>query len=496
MKKNTILTASITSAFVFTSVSTPINSFAKDNNSEVSKTTQAKKDSKIKKNTKEKVKVLSVQNGSTFKFSKGGKTYKAKLHNIDSPPKSTGSNEPYNKAKKKLKKTLQTAKKVEVYYSENGNKKDKNGYVHVYLYADGVDVGADLIKNGYVKTINKTKPSKFKYSKYLQLEKKAKNKKLGIWSLTNYIVNNEFRKEFFDVIDNKTPGGVPIETGGGKTEQEGNKEHEELKLDVNPKDYISSPEAFNFYLIKNKQKDENLKVEINTDYDMVQFVQKLYKDLPTKVEITSKMFSAEELYYSYDKATNLFNDGTPVKGGVTNYYAHEVGKTLLIEDRTNIQYKNQNFNVKTIKLAADEMSKDLAEHIKGSTEKESILNYYDYIYNNFKYNAQGRSKMLVGNFANGEMACNGFSYMTKLVFDNLEMPTQTRMGYSHYWNIITLSTGEKVTFDITTDIVLDKYKATLGKNTQEHIDISKEINFFNADFPSGKYEYVKDVSFD
>ena len=98
--------------------------------------------------------------------------------------------------------------------------------------------------------------------------------------------------------------------------------------------------------------------------------------------------------------------------------------------------------------------------------------------------------MMVGNLGNGELACNGFSYLVDKMLEEAGIKSYIRAGYSHYWNVLTLSDGRELTFDVTSDIVLKEYKATLGLSTKEHINKVSSIGFYSAEYYSSKYHDV------
>ena len=99
--------------------------------------------------------------------------------------------------------------------------------------------------------------------------------------------------------------------------------------------------------------------------------------------------------------------------------------------------------------------------------------------------------MQVGNLGEGALACNGLSYLADKMFEEAGIASYIRAGQSHYWNVLTLSDGREVTFDVTSDIVLNEYKATLGLSTKEHVEKVAEIGFYSAEYYASKYHDVQ-----
>ena len=251
------------------------------------------------------------------------------------------------------------------------------------------------------------------------------------------------------------------------------------------KDYILKPTAFKLYLERYKMKDEILEIKINTSKEMNEFTSKLFIELPHTVYVTSDHYQPDQLKKLYEKSLSFkVADSTPTKHGLSDYSVRTTNRLVLTD------ISNKGYNAATIKKAVDMYVKDLVEVLKGETEKETIENIYDFMFNNFKYTADSWQSMLVGNMANGAMACNGFSYLADKLFEEAGIPSFIRAGDSHFWNILTLKDGSAVTFDVTTDIVLNKYKETLGTSTETHIDKASKIGFYSAVFTKGKYSKI------
>lgn len=286
-------------------------------------------------------------------------------------------------------------------------------------------------------------------------------------------------------VESKLPVKKPVVEAPSHLEKE---KVEELPFEVNS-DYLLKPAAFALYLEKYKVADEVVKVKINSHQDMHEFTTKMLKDLPRTVHMTSPYFNKNELKTMYEEAMSLkVEELTPTKHGLANYSIKTTNQVVITDT------SNKNYNAATIQKAVDMYVKDLVPLLKGATEIETIQNVYDFMFENFDYTANNYRDMLVGNLGSGEMACNGFSYLADQLFEEAGITSYIRAGNSHYWNVLTLADGSEVTFDVTTDIVIDKYKATLGASTKQHIEKASTIGFYSAEYLNGKYHEVYEHS--
>lgn len=133
-------------------------------------------ESNAKAGKKFSVKVTKCVDGDTAWFSKVGKT---RFLYVDTP-ESTNKIQPYGKtASNYTCSKLKNAKKIQLQY--DGVKTDKYGRVLAWVWVDNKLLQKQLVQKGYVKGF-------YDYGNYsyesslLVAQKKAKNKKVGIWS--------------------------------------------------------------------------------------------------------------------------------------------------------------------------------------------------------------------------------------------------------------------------------------------------------------------------
>jgi micrococcal nuclease len=142
-----------------------------------------------------KAKVVRVIDGDTIVVRFDGKTEKVRLIGVDTPETKPKRNKPFEydsitnltylaewglKAKNFTKSILE-GKTVELEFDRSTGLRDKYGRLLAYVYINGTDFNALLIKEGYARVF----VTKFKkLDHYLKLEREAKEKGIGLWSIT------------------------------------------------------------------------------------------------------------------------------------------------------------------------------------------------------------------------------------------------------------------------------------------------------------------------
>ena len=136
-------------------------------------------------NTKEKVKFSKCSDGDTAKFIVGSEEKTVRFLAIDTPEIAHTKDEvdePFGKeASEYTCNVLKKAQTIYLEYDGNSDKEDKYGRILAFVHVDDELLEAKLIEKGYAKVA-------YIYGDYAyveelrELELKAKNKKLGIWS--------------------------------------------------------------------------------------------------------------------------------------------------------------------------------------------------------------------------------------------------------------------------------------------------------------------------
>ncbi len=110
---------------------------------------------------------------------------KIRLYGIDTPEKG----QPYGKAAKKFTSKLTYKKKAKVRQYD----KDKYGRTVGGVFVDGINVNEEIIKAGYAWQYQKYCKASF-CKEWLQLEKKVRKSKIGLWKGADPIPPWKWRK--------------------------------------------------------------------------------------------------------------------------------------------------------------------------------------------------------------------------------------------------------------------------------------------------------------
>lgn len=149
--------------------------------------------------------------GDTIKLKIDGKKERVRLLAIDTPESVTPDKpvEAYGKeASNYTCNLVKNANRIEIEYDINSDKEDKFGRVLAYVYVDGKMLQEELLKKGLAKVAYLY--GNYQYTeKFKELEKEAKEKKLGLWNLDdpNYEIideeqDNKKELTFFEKIIN------------------------------------------------------------------------------------------------------------------------------------------------------------------------------------------------------------------------------------------------------------------------------------------------------
>lgn len=227
-------------------------------------------------------------------------------------------------------------------------------------------------------------------------------------------------------------------------------------------------------LVKNK---EELKEELLT----------IYKDLPDKVYIQG--VKIQEVNEVLDEITEKVHPKDSINiMTLANYNVSKSGNRILLSDNANNFY-----SAKKIEAGVKQFSKEFASKLEGLDDFEKLNVIYNYIFENFKYNAQGIRFMMVGNSYTGEFACNGYSRLFYELASASALNAEIVKGLDHFWNRVTIN-GEIINVDITTDDYLNKKFYTLGSLPDEHIKKTSETEFYSSEFHKSLYSEIKPLS--
>ena len=150
------------------------NQKEKEQNNAVSE--EVKSNSKIKD-----LSVKRVVDGDTVVLEKNGYEYKVRLIGVDTPESvhlDKNKNTKEGKIVSDFTKERLTGKKVDIEFDVKPQ--DKYGRYLVYLYVDGISYNEVLLEEGMARVMM-ISPNVKNKELYAQIEKRAKDKKIGIW---------------------------------------------------------------------------------------------------------------------------------------------------------------------------------------------------------------------------------------------------------------------------------------------------------------------------
>ena len=252
---------------------------------------------------------------------------------------------------------------------------------------------------------------------------------------------------------------------------------------------------FQLYLKQGNQEKKVMEFNVDNEHEMYLAIGEIYKEAPSQATIKSTKLTSKMLQSIYRKTKDSYNEPniTPYSYALVNYKEKTSNKTLNLFDAST-PYGQEERELQNL-IKGFEISTDfLAKELKGENFEESMLNVSNFIYDNFKYNANGWNFMTISNMPNQEMACQGISFLSKTVFEKMGYNAEIRTGHSHYWLTVE-NNGNPVTFDPTTDIVLKEKHKTLGLSTKEHIEAASTIGFYSALFERNKYKDIFSYNF-
>lgn len=243
------------------------------------------------------------------------------------------------------------------------------------------------------------------------------------------------------------------------------------------------------YYIENNFVAQNAEyITVSSKQELQEKLNDIYKELPQKVYISGLNIDDIREVMSNIENKIIPNDSFNNKT-LANYRISKSGNKVLISDNSNKKY-----SAKSIEQGIEEFSNDFAKEISDLDEHSKINIIYNYIFDNFKYNANGFQFMLVGNSYTGEFACNGYSRLFYELSTAAGLDVEIVQGEEHFWNRVTLSNGEVMNVDVTTDDYLNKRYYTLGDNTDTHILKTSETKIYSAKFSQDNYSVLNNLS--
>jgi micrococcal nuclease len=161
-------------------------------------------------------KVLEVIDGDTIKVSINGKEETVRMLLVDTPETKHPQlgEQPFGKEASNFTKQLLSGKTVQLEQDVN-NGPDKYGRLLYYVYLDGKSVQEQLLEKGLARVAYVYVPNVKYVDKYREIQAKAQQAGVGIWSIENYAQEDGFHSE----VVKKNGPGPDQKTTGAKSPQ-------------------------------------------------------------------------------------------------------------------------------------------------------------------------------------------------------------------------------------------------------------------------------------
>lgn len=145
-----------------------------------------------------KAKVIKVIDGDTMKILVNGKEETIRLLLVDTPESVHPEKpvQPFALEASDYAKEMLSNQNVEI--ELDVRERDKYGRLLVYLYINGQMFNEMLLENGLARVAYIFEPNTKYVDRFLDIQKKAQAKKIGIWSIENYVDEKGFNEKMAD----------------------------------------------------------------------------------------------------------------------------------------------------------------------------------------------------------------------------------------------------------------------------------------------------------
>ncbi|MEX3625435.1 transglutaminase domain-containing protein [Viridibacillus arvi] len=239
--------------------------------------------------------------------------------------------------------------------------------------------------------------------------------------------------------------------------------------------------------VHTSKKSLNVTVKNYEDYKMA--MGKLYTELPRTMTIKTTVNENQMNVFSETFNNEVLVGQLPNYKLLAIYYMEKVGHHYIYTDNSHAK-----FSAKQIETYINTFADRFAYSINDLSASEKFNTIYNYVYQNFKYNATGYQYMLVGNAYKYEMACNGFSRLMYEMLNAAGIKTRIVQGEDHFYNLVSLQNvfekkeettvknkeQEWFVVDVTTDIVLKTPHGATGKTTNDYLAYVQKTKFYTA----------------
>lgn len=146
------------------------------------------------KEEKQDVQLVKVIDGDTIKILYNGKKETLNYLLINTPDLNKACSQSYAKSAFKKNEDLVLGKDLQIKFEQDHKKRDENGALIAYVFADNELVQKALLDEGYA-LLTAVDNVAYEYLDILQgAETNAKDQVINIWSKNGYVQNNKFKK--------------------------------------------------------------------------------------------------------------------------------------------------------------------------------------------------------------------------------------------------------------------------------------------------------------
>lgn len=184
---------------------------------------------------------VTIVDGDTIKVKMNNKTETVRLLLVDAPEMNDPKDgkQPYaEEAAAFLTNLIQSTKTLTL--EKDTSSRDPYKRFLAYAYVDGKSVEQELLKNGFVRVYQDQKNQKY-LNTYKQIETKAKQNRIRIWSSVNYVQSDGFHPE---AVDSK-----------------------KIKITINKKGFVASSNSNVYHPASCKQVVDTIKEDNRLNFD-------------------------------------------------------------------------------------------------------------------------------------------------------------------------------------------------------------------------------------
>lgn len=140
------------------------------------------------------VTLVKTIDGDTIKIKYEGKEQNVRYLLVDTPETSHPQlgKQPFGEQAKERNRALVNSGKLSIEF-DVGQRVDKYGRLLAYVYVDGVNINEKLVEEGLARVGYVYPPNTRHLTKFEEAQKRAKAKRIGIWSIEDYATDSGFK---------------------------------------------------------------------------------------------------------------------------------------------------------------------------------------------------------------------------------------------------------------------------------------------------------------